>query len=151
MGRAGDADIDAELARDSTDAGRRHAAACRAAVPNAEHKAAAWRLLTGSAEYGLEETVEVGLSFNRVEHAGLLAGYAEQYFEQLPKTWAARDGMLRILVGRVLFPYSAASPTLLTQIDEFLAEADRDPGLIRCVIEGRDVVERALRSRSLDS
>ena len=32
--------------------GPRHAAACRAAIPDAEHKAAAWRLLTESAELG---------------------------------------------------------------------------------------------------
>jgi aminopeptidase N len=43
MGRAGDAEIDAELTRDRTNAGQRHAAACRASVPDAEHKAAAWQ------------------------------------------------------------------------------------------------------------
>ena len=58
-GRAGDAEIDAELDRDATDAGRRHAAACRAAIPDAEHKAAAWRLLAESAELGLEGVVAV--------------------------------------------------------------------------------------------
>ena len=44
MGRAGDAQIDAELTRDHTNAGQRHAAACRASVPDAEHKAAAWQV-----------------------------------------------------------------------------------------------------------
>ena len=53
-GRAGDAEIDAELARDETDAGQRHAAACRAAIPDAEHKAAAWVLLAESEDLGVE-------------------------------------------------------------------------------------------------
>ncbi len=49
-GRAGDEQIDAELARDDTDDGRRHAQACRAAVPDAAHKESAWRLLAESDE-----------------------------------------------------------------------------------------------------
>jgi len=46
-GRADDAAIDAQLAADPSDAGRRNAAACRAAIPDAAHKEAAWQLLTG--------------------------------------------------------------------------------------------------------
>src|SRR6185312_10040174 len=42
-GRADDAAIDAELARDNTAAGERHAMTVRAARPTAEAKAAAWR------------------------------------------------------------------------------------------------------------
>jgi aminopeptidase N len=45
-GQADDARIDAELAADPSDAGRRGAAAGRAAIPDATHKEAAWRLLT---------------------------------------------------------------------------------------------------------
>ena len=41
----GEAEIDAELAHDATDAGERHAAACRAAIPAAEAKQAAWDTL----------------------------------------------------------------------------------------------------------
>jgi len=149
MGRAGDAEIDAEIVRDDTDAGRRHAAACRASVPDAAHKEAAWQLLTASTEYGIEETVEVGLAFNQAEHAELLAGYAERYFEELPQIWAARDGILRMIIGEVLFPYWAASPALVERVASFLAAPGRDPSVSRVVIEARDVVEKALRSRAL--
>jgi aminopeptidase N len=48
---------DAELNRDATDTGRRHAAACRAAVPDTAHKAAAWSLLAESDELGTEGIV----------------------------------------------------------------------------------------------
>ncbi len=48
-GAAGTDEIDAELARDATDAGERHAAACRAAIPAAEAKQEAWETLTGGA------------------------------------------------------------------------------------------------------
>jgi aminopeptidase N len=149
MGRAADAEIDAELERDNTDAGRRNAAAGRASIPDAAHKAAAWRLVAESTELGLEESVEVARAFNQTEHAQLLAPYAEMYFQQLPDIWAARDGLLRMVLGQSLFPYSAASPELLSQVHAFLAEPDRDPALARVVIEGRDIVTKALRSRAL--
>ena len=148
-GRAGDAEIGAELERDNTDVGRRHALACRAAVPDADHKAEAWHQLADSANLSFETAVEVGLSFRQPEHANLLAPYAERYFAQLPEIWAAHSELVRMLFGGVLFPYYAASPQLLARVDEFLAEPGRDPAISRVVIEGRDVVVKALRSRAL--
>ena len=150
-GRAGDAQIDAELARDHTDAGRRHAAACRASIPDAEHKAAAWRLITESGELGVEGTVEVGLAFNQAEHAELLTGYADRFFTDLATAWTSLSTPMRLVFGQVLFPYSAASPELLARTDAVLAADDLDPTYRRAVIEGRDVAEKALRARALDS
>ena len=149
VGGAGDAQIDAELTRDHTNAGQRHAAACRASVPAAGHKAEAWRALTESGGLGIEEAVAIGFGFNQVEHADLLAGFAERYFVQLPEIWARHDGFLRVILGKLLFPYPAASPELLERVDTFLAAPDLDPALARVVIEGRDIVEKALRSRAL--
>jgi aminopeptidase N len=150
-GRASDADIDAELRRDPTDAGRRHAAAVRASIPDAEHKDAAWRLLTQEQELGHEGVTAVAAAFGQPEHAALLAPYAEAYFDVLAELWSTRgDHIKRVLVDG-LFPYFAASPELLGRIDEFLAAAKRDPALARLLIERRDVVARALRSRSLPS
>ena len=54
-----------------------------------------------------------------------------------------------MLLGQMLFPYPAASPELVERIGAFLAAEERDPGLARVVIECRDIVERALRSRAL--
>jgi aminopeptidase N len=148
-GRASDAEIDAEVAMDSTDVGRRKAAVARASIPDAAHKAAAWHQVADSDRLGLEESIMVARSFNTAEHADLLAPYAEKYFAQLPAIWATRADLLRVSLGRELFPYSSASPELLDRIDAFLAESGRDPSLSRVVIEGRDVVEKALRSRAL--
>ncbi len=152
-GRASDTEIDAEAERDPTDAGHRHAAACRAAVPDAAHKAAAWALLAGTQDLGLETLVEVASAFAQPEHAHLLGPYADRYFEALPDIWAARDeggtGYFRRAFGQLLFPYPLASPQLLARIDAFLTAAARDQDLARVVTEGRDVVERALRSRAL--
>jgi hypothetical protein len=54
-----------------------------------------------------------------------------------------------MLLGQMLFPYPAASPELVERIGAFLAAEERDPALARVVIECRDMVERALRSRAL--
>ena len=146
-GRAGDAEIDAELDRDPTDAGRRHAASCRAAVPDAAHKAAAWALLTGD-DLGTETTLAVSGGFVQAEHAALLEPYVQRFLDVVPELWAARPQMLRPMLGRLLFPYPAGSPDALARIDAFLAQP-RDPGLARLVVEIRDIVRRAVRSRSL--
>ena len=152
-GRASDAEIDAEAESDPTDAGARHAAACRAAVPDAAHKAAAWALLADTQDLGLETLAEVAAAFIQPEHAHLLGPYADRYFEALPDVWATRDeggpGSFRLAFGHLLFPYPLASPELLARIDTFLGAAERDRDLARVVTEGRDVVERALRSRAL--
>jgi aminopeptidase N len=151
-GRSGDAEIDAELERDATDAGRRHAAACRAAIPDAAHKAAAWALLADSEELGVEGVFAVAGAMMQPEHAELLAPYAGRYLEVLPRIWSSRDEHFRRWLGQILFPYPVASAELarlVGQISAFLGAEDRDPGLARVVIECRDTAERALRSRAL--
>jgi aminopeptidase N len=148
-GRAGDAQIDAELERDATDAGRRHAAACRAAIPDAEHKDAAWRLLAESEELGHEGVMAVAASFGQAEHAALLVPYAQAYFRVLPDVWSTRGDHIKRVLADGLFPYSAASPELVQRVGAFLAAEKRDPALQRILIERRDTVERALRSREL--
>jgi aminopeptidase N len=149
MGRADDAQIDAELERDPTDAGLRHATACRAAIPDAEHKAAAWHLLAEVDDLGVLSVIEASRGFIQPEHASLLAPYAERYFEILPTIWSSRGEHIRVRLGQVLFPHPAASPALLEQIDAFLGAEQRSPGLARVLTEKRDIVARALRSRSL--
>jgi aminopeptidase N len=148
-GRAGEPEIDAELQRDATDAGKRHATACRASIPEPEHKAAAWRVLTETEELGVPGVIETSLGFNQPEHSSLLAPYAQRYFEVLPVIWSSRSEHLRGVLGQVLFPYPAASPELLARIDAFLADEERDPGTARLLIERRDIVARALQSHRL--
>jgi aminopeptidase N len=149
-GRAGAAEIGAELARDLTDSGARHAAACRAARPQPAEKESAWQLLSGT-ELPVTSLLEISAAFHQPEQADLLAPYAERYFDVLPQLWASRSGHLRVWLGEALFPRTAAGAGLLAQIDHFLSGGQRDPSLIRVLTERRDLVERALRSRALTS
>ena len=148
-GRARDEQIDAELQRDPTDAGRRHWAACRAAIGDAGHKAAAWQLLTETTDLGTQGIAEVAHGLIQPEHAGLLGPYVQRYFDILPGIWSSRSEHARARLSEQLFPYPASSPELVAQIDAFLAAQQRDPGLVRVLTERRDIVTAALRSRAL--
>jgi aminopeptidase N len=150
-GRVTDPEIDAELARDHTDAGRRHALGCRAAIPDADHKAAAWHLLAETQELGTAGVSDVMLGFALPEHAALLAPYTERYFAVLPGIWSARGEHFRAMLAQALFPAWSASPALVGRIDEFLSADARDPGLVRLLTERRDMVQRALAARALPS
>jgi aminopeptidase N len=147
-GQAGDARIDAALAADPSDAGRRSAAACRAAIPDAAHKEAAWRLLASDGA-GPETVTAVAAGFMQPEHAGLLAPYAERYLSELPGLWRTRDGHMRVRLAHALFPYPAVTPEFLTRIDAFLGAGAADPDLARIIRDHRDTAERVLRARSL--
>lgn len=80
----------------------------------------------------------------------MLVPYAGRYFTALEKIWATRSGHLRVRLSELLFPYPAASPELLAQIDDFLT-TPRDPALTRVLAERRDAVQRALRSRAIST
>jgi aminopeptidase N len=148
-GRAGDKAIGAELARDNTDAGVRNAAACGAAIGDAKHKAAAWQLLTDPAGVPADVLRSVARAFYQPAQAELLAPYTERYFEVLPRLWQQSSGHLRVARANALFPVTAADPALVDRIDAFLAAEPRDAGLARVLMERRDQVLRALRSRAL--
>jgi aminopeptidase N len=148
-GRLGEDQIEAELARDTTDAGIRSAQAARAALPTVEHKAAAWALLTQSEELGPQGISAVADGFGEAEHADLLAPYADKYFEYLPTLWATRSDQIRVSVAANLFPHACTSPELVRSAEQFLVGPDLDPALHRVIIENLDVVRQALRSRAL--
>ena len=147
-GQADDALIDAALAADPSDAGRRSASACRAAIGDAAHKEAAWSLLT-SAGTGPETITAVAGGFLQPEHYDLLAAYAERYLAQMPGLWRTRDGHMRVRLAQALFPYPAVTAAFLSRIDEFLDAGAADPGLARVVRDHRDTAARALRARAL--
>jgi aminopeptidase N len=91
----------------------------------------------------------VASAFHQPEQAALLAPYAQRYFDVLPGMWSASGGHLRVARGAALFPVTAASQELIDQIDAFLGSGERELGLVRVLIERRDQVRLALRSRSL--
>ncbi len=149
VGRASDVEIDAELQRDASDSGVRWAATCRASLPDANHKAAAWHALVETEDLGVQGVLEVARGFTQAEHANLLTPYARRYFDVLADIWSSYGDHFRLVLSQVLFPSTAAPQDRIEMIDTFLSSEQRDRGLVRVLLEFRDVAERAVRSRAL--
>jgi aminopeptidase N len=149
-----DADaIAAELQRDPSAAGQRHAATARALQPTPEAKAEAWRLAVhdDSLPNAVQEAVIAG--FARQTQGELIKPYVERYFADVMGVWERRTSELaqNVLIG--LFPLwvSTVSPETVAAADEFLARDGIPAAVRRLVSEGRADVVRAIRAREVDA
>jgi aminopeptidase N len=142
--------IDAELARDRTDQGRREAAAARAARPLDEAKEEAWRriLHPDGAPLALIESVMAGFQQPGQEH--LLRPYVPRYFEALEEVWSVRDRVAAIAFAEQMFPRHLVEDDTLELTDAALGREDLPGPLRRVLLEGRDGVRRARRVRAAD-
>ncbi|WP_380279965.1 aminopeptidase N [Kitasatospora purpeofusca] len=149
-GRADEAGIEAELARDNTAAGQEHAASCRAARPTIEAKAAAWASVVESDELTNYVQASVIGGFQQADQRALLAPYAEKYFAAVKGVWESRSHEIsqQIVVG--LYPALLVEQSTLDATDAWLASADPAPALRRQVVEARAGVERALKAQAAD-
>ncbi|WP_461029504.1 aminopeptidase N, partial [Streptomyces sparsus] len=148
-GRADEQAIAAELARDATSAGERHAATARAARPTPEAKAEAWAQVVESDKLpnAVQEAVIGG--FVQTDQRELLAPYTERYFEVLRDVWSARSHEMAQQIAVGLYPTLQVSQQTLDATDAWLRDTtDVSAGLRRLVTESRAGVERALRARA---
>lgn len=150
-GRSGKAEIDAELARDSTATGQLAAAAATAGLPTAEAKEAAWAALVDSTDLPNATQRSMIGGFTRVHDRSLLEPYVERYFASIQHVWETRTHEIaqQIVVG--LYPSLLTTQDTLDRTDAFLADlGDGSPSLRRLVLESRDGVVRALRAQAAD-
>jgi aminopeptidase N len=148
-GAAGPADIDAELARDATDAGARHAATCRAAVPTPEAKEAAWAEITGGTL--ANATFRAMLAgFADPDQDDLLKPYSERFFDVIAGIWAGWSSDMAQYFAKAAYPYWIVTRQAISAADDYLASTDPPVQLRRLLLEGRDDVARALRCRERD-
>jgi aminopeptidase N len=149
-GAAGADQIAAELDRDRTDAGERHAEHCLAAIPTVEAKAAAWAKIAGG---GLTNaTFRAALhGFQDPDHDELLAPYADKFYEALPGLWQDGASDMAQFFAEVGYPDSIVSQLAIDATDAYIARANPVPALRRLLIERRDDVARALRCRRCDA
>ncbi|HEX3960972.1 MAG TPA: aminopeptidase N [Trebonia sp.] len=148
-GVAGDAAIDAEFAADSTDAGERHAATCRAAIPTAEVKRDTWEELTsGKLTIAMFRAVLLGFADPDAEE--LLLPYAPAYFEAVSAVW--RDWSSAMAQDFVSGAYTVCpvSAETVAATDDYIAASAPPAALHRLLIEGRDEVLRSLRCEARD-
>jgi aminopeptidase N len=148
-GMAGEAEIAAELARDGTDVGERNAASCRAAVPSADAKLAAWESLAGG-ELTLATFRAVRGGFTDVDQPELTGPYRERYFGMVGDAW--RDwssAMAQDFVSGLYASFDQSEETVAAT-DAYIASAEPPAALNRLLSEGRDDVVRALRCQERD-
>ncbi|MGW6527466.1 aminopeptidase N [Streptomyces venezuelae] len=149
-GRLDEAGIAAELERDKTAAGERHAAYARAARPTEEAKAAAWSSVVESDTLpnAIQEAVIGG--FVQTDQRELLAPYAEKFFSAVKGAWDSRSHEMAQQIAVGLYPSLQISQETLDATDAWLASAEPSAALRRLVTESRAGVERALRARAAD-
>jgi aminopeptidase N len=149
-GAAGPAEIDAELARDATDAGARHAATCRAAIPDAGAKEGAWAEVIGGSLPNA--TFRATLSgFIDTDHEELLEPYARIYFDVVADIWQDWGSDMAQYFTEYAYPSWRVTPETIAFTDEYIERTDPPAALRRLLTEGRDDVARALRCRARDA
>ncbi|MFF5992838.1 aminopeptidase N [Prauserella flavalba] len=148
-GKAGDAEIDAEQARDDTATGRRHAERSRALRPNAEAKAKAWERAVYDDELpnAVNEAIISGFSHPAQKH--LLGDYVARYFDAIDEVWARRSSERAQPTVVGLYPSWAVNRESVAAADAWL-EGEHSPALRRLVSEGRAGIVRALAAREFD-
>ena len=147
LGAAGPAAIDAEFERDRSATGEQWAARCRAAVPEAGAKAAAWAAIVGDASLSNRLTELTATGFWQPEQLDLLAPYVPRYFAEMPAMMRVRTGMSGEKTAAAAYPQVVVEPETRRLAAELLARADLDPILRRVVLDADDDVRRALAAR----
>ncbi|NXY99016.1 aminopeptidase N [Streptomyces sp. BR123] len=144
-------EIAAELERDRTAAGERHAATARAARPTAGAKAAAWASVVESADLpnAVQEAVIGG--FVQTDQRELLAPYTAKYFEVVKGIWESRSHEIAQQIAVGLYPSLQVSEATLAATDAWLASAEPNAALRRLVSESRAGIERALKAQAADA
>ena len=148
-GRAGVAEIEDELARDATDAGERHAATCRAAIPTTEAKRETWQtLIAGELTIAMFRAALGG--FVDLDHPELMEPYRDDYFEVVGDIWRTWSSAMAQDFVSTAYLVGALSAETVAATDDYIDRAEPPAALRRLLIEGRDDVLRALRCQARD-
>ncbi|MWA03815.1 aminopeptidase N [Actinomadura sp. LD22] len=149
-GKAGEDEIDAEHERDRTAAGERHAAGCKAAIPTAEAKAAAWDRIIGGTLPNAVYRATLG-GFVEPDQAELLVPYVDKYFAEVGRVWKEWTSDMSQTFAEVAYPFLVIEQSTIDRTESYMAEQKPPAALARLLSEGRDGVARALRARAKDA
>ncbi len=151
LGAADESAIDAELLRDDTAAGRRHAAYARAAQPTAAAKAQAWADIVERADLPNAVMVATIGGLMQPGQEPLLLPYRERYFAELPGVWAERTPEMAADITSLTYPVLLSDAETVRQADDYLGGDGLMPAERRLVGEGRDGSIRAMRAQAKDA
>jgi aminopeptidase N len=148
-GKAGEAEIAAELTRDPSDTGERNAATCRAAIPDPAAKQTAWNGLVGG-KLTLPTFRAVLAGFTDADQPELTRPYREPYFATVGGAWQDWPPTMAKDFVNGLYTSLDLSAGTVTATDAYIASAEPPAELNRLLSEGRDEILRALRCQQRD-
>ncbi|MCX5201888.1 aminopeptidase N [Streptomyces sp. NBC_00237] len=150
LGATDEAAIDRELTRDPSATGQQGAARCRAALPTAEAKAAAWERLFTSDDLSNYLFTATAQGFWQPEQTELVADYVPRYYPAATALAARRGPAMAEAAGHYAFPVHAVTPEALALGEQHLSTTDLTPALRRKLVDQLDNLARSLRVRTAD-
>ena len=92
------------------------------------------------------------LGANRPIQQDLWAPYVDKYFEIVRKIWDENSYEIGKQFADLAFPRFAPTAENLAKAEKWIADnKDASDGVMRCVKEGRDALERALKAQKADN
>ena len=149
-GRAGEAEIRAELERDNTISGQERAASARTVLPTPEAKEAAWEAAMLRADTPNETQRQIASHFQVAGQEELLAPYVDRYLDAADGVWEHLGVQRATMALQFLFPRALATQETLDRVNGWLTGATANPAVLRYVREGAADLERALRAQAKD-
>src|SRR4029453_12966785 len=137
LGAAGADAVDAELAADRSATGEQWAARCRAAVPSADAKAAAWATIVSDTTVSNRIAESAAAGFWQPEQLALTDPYVERYFADMPAMMAVRSGFSAERMALLAYPSGVVDERTRRLAADLLARPDL-PTILRRVVTDAD-------------
>jgi aminopeptidase N len=143
-----DGDIEAEYQRDRTGTSLAQAAGCRALLPDADAKAAAWSRLVDDSTASSKVLFAIANAFWHPDHASLTAPYVIRYVTDMPPMARRRPSQLAERVAERGFPHTAVSAETLGLMTALAERDDLTTALRRALANATDDLRRSLAARA---
>jgi aminopeptidase N len=148
LGAIGDAEIDAELERDTSSEGVVHAVRCRASLPTVEAKERAWTQIMTDADIANYELYAACEGFWHPTQVQLTAPYVDRYFAEIAATEKLRSGWVVAQSAKLAFPRYAVEQRVVDRAADLVADESVAAGIRRSIGDSVDDLKRALAVRS---
>ncbi|MFD3552830.1 aminopeptidase N [Streptomyces goshikiensis] len=148
LGAVTETEVDAALAADPSATGEEGAARCRAALPTAEAKAAAWQRMFHDDTLSNYLFKAVAQGFWQPEQAELVREYVPRYYPDVVALAARRGPAIGQAAGHWAFPGYAIDEDTLAAGHACLEHPDIQPSLRRKLVDQLDDLSRALHIRT---
>ncbi|MFE9254555.1 aminopeptidase N [Streptomyces sp. NPDC006879] len=148
LGSLTESQIAAELDQDPSATGQEGAARCRAALPEAAAKEAAWESMFDSDELSNYLFSATATGFWQPEQAELVSAYVPRFYPAAVALAQRRGPAMATVAGRHAFPHYAVDAEALRTGESCLRETEMTHALRRHLADQLDDLARALRVRT---